>query len=68
MYGAETLTFWNVDQKCLEKFEMGCWRRLGKINWTGRVKNEVLQKIIEEKNIIRGLSKKYPTIFFSRGK
>jgi hypothetical protein len=34
-----------VDQKYLESFEMWCWRRMEKISWTDRVRNEeVLHK------------------------
>jgi hypothetical protein len=40
LYGAETWTLWKVDQKYLESFEMWCWRRMEKISWTGRVRNE----------------------------
>jgi replicative superfamily II helicase len=33
---------------------MRCWRRIGKINWTDRVKNdEVLQRFKEEMNILQ---------------
>jgi hypothetical protein len=39
LYGAETLTLWKVDQKCLESFEVWCWRRMEKIKWTDRVRN-----------------------------
>jgi hypothetical protein len=40
LYGAETWTLGKVDQKYLECFEMWCRRRMEKINWTNRVKNE----------------------------
>jgi len=40
LYGAETGTLRAVDQKRLESFEMWCWRRMEKISWTDRVKNE----------------------------
>jgi hypothetical protein len=33
-----------VDQMYVGSFEMWCWRRTGKISWTNRVKNEVLQR------------------------
>jgi hypothetical protein len=39
LYGAEIWTPWKVDQKYLESFEMWCWKRMGKISWTDRVKN-----------------------------
>jgi len=38
--GAETGTVRAVDQKQLESFEMWCWRRMEKISWTDRVRNE----------------------------
>jgi hypothetical protein len=40
LYGAETGTVRAVDQKQLERFEMWCWRRMEKIRWTDRVRNE----------------------------
>jgi hypothetical protein len=39
-YGAEKWTLRKVDQKYLESFEMWCWRRMEKISWTDRVRNE----------------------------
>jgi len=46
LYGAETWTLRAPDQKYLESFEMGCWRRMEKISWTDHVRNEeVLQKL-----------------------
>jgi hypothetical protein len=29
-----------MDQKYLESLEMWCWRRMEKISWTDRVRNE----------------------------
>ena len=53
LYGTEILTLWKVDQKHLEGFEMRCWRRMEKINWTDHVKNEVvLQRVKAERNIL----------------
>jgi hypothetical protein len=38
-----------VDQKYLESFEMWCWRRVEKISWTDRVRNEeVLLRVKEQ--------------------
>jgi hypothetical protein len=46
-------TLRKVDQKYLGSFEMRCWRRLEKISWTDRVKNEeVLHREKEERNIV----------------
>jgi len=40
LYGTETWTLRAADQKRLESFEMWCWRRMEKISWTDRVRNE----------------------------
>jgi hypothetical protein len=51
--GAETWALLRVDQKCPESFEMWCWRRMDKISWTDRVRNEeVLRRVKEERNIL----------------
>ena len=47
--GAEIWTLQDVDQKYLENFEMWCWRRMDKISWTDRVRNEeMLLRVNEE--------------------
>jgi len=47
LYGAEMWTLRKVGQKYLANCEMWCWRRMEKISWTGRVRNEevLLHKI-----------------------
>ena len=40
LYGAEIWTLRKVDKKYLESFEMWCWRKMEKISWTDRVRNE----------------------------
>jgi hypothetical protein len=58
LYGAETWTLQAVDQKQLESFEMWCWRRMEKISWTDRVRNEeVLLRVKEQRNILHEISK-----------
>jgi hypothetical protein len=55
---AETWMLWAVDQKHLESFEMWCWRRIKKISWTDRVRNEVvLLRVKELSNILHEISK-----------
>jgi hypothetical protein len=57
--GAETWTLRKVDQKYLESFDMWCWRRLEKIIWTDRVRDEeVLQRIKEERNIVHTIKRR----------
>jgi hypothetical protein len=41
-YGAEKWILRKTDQKYLESFEMWCWRRMEKISWTDRVRNEAV--------------------------
>jgi len=53
LYGAGNWSLRIVDRKYLESFEMWCWRRTEKINWTDRVRNkEVLQRVKEERDIL----------------
>jgi len=58
LYCAETWTIRAVDQKHLESFEMWCWRRMEKINWTDHVRNEVLLRVREQTNILHEISKR----------
>jgi hypothetical protein len=59
LYGAETGTVWGVDQKQLESFEMWCWKRMEKISWTERVRNEeLLLTVKEQRNILNEISKR----------
>jgi hypothetical protein len=60
-YGAETWTLRNVDQKYLESFKMWCWKRMEKISWTDRVRNE--KKITYSKG-----GKKYASISLTKTK
>ena len=59
LYGAETWTLEAVDQKQLGSFLMWCWRRMEKISWSDRVRNEEVLLIVKEKrNILRAISKR----------
>jgi hypothetical protein len=41
------------------KFEMWCWRRMEKISWTDRVRNEdVLHRVKEERNIVHTIKRR----------
>jgi hypothetical protein len=51
-YGAGIWTLRKVDQKYLENFEMRCWRRMEKISWSGRVRNEEVSQTVKEERII----------------
>jgi hypothetical protein len=57
--GAETWTLRKVDRKYLESLEMWCWRRMEKISWTDRVRNEeVLHRVKEERNIVHTIKRR----------
>jgi hypothetical protein len=59
LFGAETWTLRKIDQKYLESFEMWCWRRMEKISWTDRVRNEeVIYRIKEERNILHTIKRR----------
>jgi hypothetical protein len=49
LFGDETWTLRKVDQKYVESFEMWCWRRMEKISWIDRERNEILQGVKEER-------------------
>ena len=51
-YGAETWTLRAADQKYLESPEMWCWRRMEKVSWTDNVRNEMLLRVNEQRNIL----------------
>jgi hypothetical protein len=57
VYDAETWILLAVDQKHLESFEMWCWRRKEKIRWSQPVRNEVLLRVKEQRNILHEISK-----------
>jgi hypothetical protein len=58
LYGAETWALRKVDQKYLESFEMWCSRRMEKIICTDRVRNELLHRVKEERNILRTIKRR----------
>ena len=57
-YGAETLAVWKVDQKYLDSFEMWWCRRMEKISWTDRVRNEVLHRDKEDRNTLHTIERR----------
>jgi hypothetical protein len=40
LYGAGTWTLQKAVQKYVQSLKMWCWRRMERINWTDRVRNE----------------------------
>jgi DNA-binding FadR family transcriptional regulator len=61
LYGAETWTFWRVDQKYLESFAMWYSIRMEKISRTDQVRNEeVLQTVEEYMTILQTIQRRKP--------
>jgi hypothetical protein len=58
LYGAETSTLWKVDQKYLESFEIWCWRRMEKISWTDRVRNEEVLHRVKNRNVLHTINRR----------
>ena len=58
MYGAEAWTLRKVDKKYLRSSQLWCCRRMEKISWTDRVRNEVLERVKEERNILNTLKRR----------
>jgi hypothetical protein len=58
LYGAETWTL-RKDQKYVESFEMRCWKRMEKISWTDRVRNEeVVHRVKKKRNIVHTIKRR----------
>jgi hypothetical protein len=59
-YNAGTWTLRKVDQKYLymQNAKLWCWRRMEKISWTDRTKNELLHRGKEKRNILHKIKKK----------
>ena len=51
LFGDAVWTLRIVDKKYVESFGIWCWRRMEKISWNDREKNEVLQGAKEERHI-----------------
>ena len=58
LFDAEIWTLREVDQKHLEYSEVWCWRRMEKISWTDHVRNVVLLRVNEQRNIVHEIRKR----------
>jgi hypothetical protein len=61
LHGAETWTLRKIDQKYMESYEICCWRRIEKISWADLVRNEVLHRVKEGRNILRTVKRRKDT-------
>ena len=54
LYGSETWTVGKNEERAINAFETGCWRRMLKIKWSDRITNdEVFQKVKEERLLLK---------------
>jgi hypothetical protein len=59
LYGSETWTLKKADIKRLESCEMWLWRRMEKISWRDRVRNEeVLRRVGEKRSLMETIWKR----------
>ena len=59
LYGSEAWTLKKDDIRRLESFEMWVWRRMEKISWTERVRNEeVLRRVGEQRTLINTIRRR----------
>ena len=58
VYGAETWTLRQNEQKRLEAFKMWIWRRMERVRWIDKIKNAVVLEIVGEGRIMLELINK----------
>jgi hypothetical protein len=59
LYGTDKWALRKLYEKHLANFEIWCWRRMEKISWTDRVRNEeVLHRVKEERNIVHTIKRR----------
>ena len=46
MYGCESWTIKKAECRRIDAFELGCWRRLLRVPWTGRRSNQSILKVL----------------------
>ena len=55
MYGCESWTIKNVEQRKIDAFEPWCWRRLLRVPWTAKRSNQSILKEISPEYSLEGL-------------
>jgi hypothetical protein len=50
LYGPETWTLGENEERVVNAFETRCWRRILKIKWTDRINNEKVFKRTKKKD------------------
>ena len=55
MYGCESWTVKKAEQRGVDAFELGCWRRLLRVPWTARRSSQSILKEISPEYSLEGL-------------
>ncbi|KAJ4440262.1 hypothetical protein ANN_08401 [Periplaneta americana] len=59
LYGAKTWTLRRSEEKRIEAFEMWIWRRMERVKWTDRIRNEaVLERVGGERMMLKLIRKR----------
>ena len=59
LYGCESWVIRRIEEKYLESFEMWLWRRMERIKWTDRVRNEeVLRRVGQKRTLLKAIRKR----------
>ena len=64
MYGCESWTGKKADGRKIDAFELWCWRRLLRVPWTARRRNQPILKEISPGCSLKGLMLKLKLQFF----
>ena len=57
MYGCESWTIKKAESQRIDAFELWCWRRLLRVNWTARSNQSILKEINPEYSLERVMLK-----------
>ena len=64
MYGCESWTIKNAEQRRIDAFELWCWKRLLRVPWTARRSNQSILKEIRPGCSLEGLMLKLKLQYF----
>ena len=64
MYGYESWTIKNAEQRRVDAFELWCWKRLLRVPWTARISNQSILKEISPGCSLEGLMLKLKLQYF----
>jgi len=53
LYGSEIWTLVKNEERIINAFETWCWRRMLKIKLTDRIRNDVFQRMKEERLLLK---------------